>query len=108
MPLIAVLTVQVGHEVTESQWDVFTLELGKFEWELVDPLSGTWCGAYEEDATEDEAVAMAMDDVADAAEAAKIEHFDAVVHFGPHTPSIFSDEDYEESDGEGGESEPEK
>lgn len=102
MPLIAVLTVEVGDEVTESQWDLFCTELSKFEWELVEPLLSTWCGAYEADASEDEAVAMAMDDVADAAEAAKIEHFDAVVHFGPNTPSIFSDEDYEKNeDGDG-------
>jgi len=101
MPLVAVLTVEVGDEVTQSQWEAFCTELSKFEWEMVEPLTSTWCGAYEADATEDDAVAMAMDDVADAAEAAKIEHFDAVVHFGPNTPSIFSDEDYEKNgDGE--------
>lgn len=102
MPMVAVLIVEVGDEVTGQQWEVFRGEIGKLEWELVEPLSGVWCGAYEEDVTEDDAVRMAMDDVADAAEVAGIEQFEAVVHFGPSTPSVFSDKDYEDA-GEDGE-----
>jgi hypothetical protein len=107
MSRIAVLTVEVDAGVTDHQWEVFSNELARLEWELVEPMTATWCGAYEDDISEDEAVEMVMEDVAAAAEAAELIEFDAVVHFGPNTPSVFSDEDYEGVDDEGGD-EPEE
>jgi|WetSurMetagenome_2_1015567.scaffolds.fasta_scaffold01651_15 hypothetical protein len=102
MSRIAVLTIEVSEEVPESQWDTFTAELARLEWELVEPMTATWCGAYEDDVSEEEAVEMVMEDVAAAAEAAQIREFDAAVHFGPNTPSVFSDADYEDVDEDDG------
>jgi hypothetical protein len=97
MALIAMLTVELGGVVTDDKRAAFSAELAQFEWEPVEPLKSTWCGAYEDDITEDDAAEMAMEDVADAAEAAGIDSFDACLHFGPNEPSLFSDQDYEEA-----------
>jgi hypothetical protein len=102
MSRVAVLTVEVSAEVPQGQWDAFAAELARLEWELVEPMTATWCGAYEDDVSEEEAVGMVMEDVAAAAEASQIGEFDAVVHFGPNTPSVFSDADYEDVDEEDG------
>ncbi len=106
MSLIAMLTVEFGGEVTETQRTLFSGELAKYDWELVEPMKATWCASCEESLTEDDAAEMAMDDVADAAEVAGIDHFNACLHFGPGSPSLFSDQDYEEAEDDGGDDQP--
>ena len=81
MGLVAVMTVELEASLTDPQRQAFAAGLTECEWQLVEPLSSAWCCAYEEGITEDEAAEMAMEDVADAADAADIEHFKVCLHW---------------------------
>ena len=103
MGWVAMLTVEPDGSVPKALWEAFRGEMDKLEWDRVEPFAGTWCGAYEDDVTEDDAIDMVMEDVAAAADASGLDAFSAVVHFGPSSPAVFSDKDYDEIGDDGGE-----
>lgn len=75
----SILTVDLNKDVPGSSRDVFYDELKKYNWVKLPNLTTVWYGSWKDGITDQDIVSGAKEEVRQAAEKAKIQHYDACV-----------------------------
>jgi hypothetical protein len=78
------------NEITADQRKLFNEALAKDKWAKHNRLTTIWTAVFQEGVTEEGAVQTSKNDVARAAQAAKITSYDVLMHVGDSKPLEYS------------------
>ena len=87
--MYAMLSLDLDKNTTTKQRNDFNASLKKAQWIKIAKITTTWYAKFKADATESGMIAATKTDVTNAAKAAGITSYDAVVHAGSSKPTSF-------------------